>query len=339
MSDAPEFDERSAEVVGDAARAAGPGHRCGTDAPTDAVLVCTQDPLRAAGRVRRRGSQCQSVGESHRAVARSTFRRGADRHGWVQRRSSASSPDGTTATGTTTASGAGASPLHFVAFGDSWPEGAHCNGCTTFAGLWADDLEELTGTAVVFTDLTGEREGSAAESKTSASLLQSLTTNDRTRDAVRAADIVLVATGPNEMEQAHQALLAGTCGGPDQFDCIRALGVQWSETFDAIVTEIRTLRAGQPTAIRLVNAANPFLSAPEMNEGLPDGFAASGGHLIFQLLTAATCDAAAAHDAVCVDVRPLLNGPNLDQRVDENSSASMRAIADALNATALPELD
>ncbi len=35
----------------------------------------------------------------------------------------------------------------------------------------------------------------------------------------------------------------------------------------------------------------------------------------------------------------MLNGPTLDQSVDENSDASMRAVADALIAEGLPELE
>jgi hypothetical protein len=239
-----------------------------------------------------------------------------------------------TATGSTASSA-----LSYVAFGDSWPEGAHCNGCTTFAGLWADDLKAETGADIEFTDLTGASEDSAAESKSSASLLEALQTSEPTRAAVENADIVLIATGPNEMEQVFAPAQAGTCGGPDQFDCIRELGQVWSANFDAILTEIETLRAGKPTAIRLVNAANPFVSVPEMNVGLPENFATTGGALIFELLTAAMCDAAAAHNAVCVDVRPLLNGATMDQVVDENSPDSMRSITDALVATGLPELD
>jgi len=205
--------------------------------------------------------------------------------------------------------------------------------------LWADDLEAETGREIEFTDLTGAHEPSAAESKGSASLLETLQTSEPSRAAVENADIVLIATGPNEMGTVMAASQAGTCGGPDQFDCIRALGDEWSANFDAILTEIETLREGKPTAIRLVNAANPFLSEPEMNHGMPEGFATNGGALIFELLTVAMCDAAAAHNAVCVDVRPILNGLSMDQAVDENSPDSMRSITDALLATGLPELD
>ena len=77
-----------------------------------------------------------------------------------------------------------------------------------------------------------------------------------------------------------------------------------------------------------------------MNVGLPEGFRDYGRcPSMFELLTDAMCDAAAADNAVCVEVRPILNGPSMDQAVDENSPDSMRSITDALIATGLPELD
>jgi hypothetical protein len=45
------------------------------------------------------------------------------------------------------------------------------------------------------------------------------------------------------------------------------------------------------------------------------------------------CDAAAAHEAVCIDVRPLFTA------AEEHTPASMEAVVDALVATGLPELD
>ena len=224
------------------------------------------------------------------------------------------------------------STLHYVAFGDSWPEGAHCNGCTPFPELWLEALEEQTGAEIEFTDFTGDRERSTAEGKASASLLGSLQTNEETRAAVADADVILISTGPNEIGDAAEAVKAGTCGGADGFDCIRALGETWSTNFEQILTEIETLRDGNPTAVRLVSGANPFVLYPEDNEGMPPDFATTGGTLIFDLLAAAMCDAAAAHEAVCIDARPLI-------QVSEDSPESMQAVADALAATGLAELD
>jgi hypothetical protein len=228
-------------------------------------------------------------------------------------------------------SSAGAA-LIYVALGDSWPEGAHCGGCRTFAAQYADRIESMTGRPVSYVDLNGAR------ATDSATLLASLKRDSDVRASVAKADVVLIATGPNEMEPAFEPSKAGTCGGADNADCIRALGRIWSANFDAILIQIQAIRGDRPTAIRLVDAANPFLSVPEMREGLPKDFATTNGALIFALLRDAMCAAGKKYDAVCVDIMPLLNGPKLDHPTDENSPENHAAIADALAATGLPEL-
>ena len=224
--------------------------------------------------------------------------------------------------------------LHYVALGDSWVQGNHCGGCRTFAGRYATGIEALSGRTVEFRDLTGDR------TTHSGALLGSLHSDAEIRSAVAIADVVMIATGPNEMGQAVDPYAAGTCGGADGYDCIRELGQLWAVNFDAALTEIEALREGKPTAIRLVNAANPFISDPGMitELGLTEDFTFTGGNLLVELLTTAICDAALEHGAECVDVRPIINGPNLDHPGDENSITNMQAIADALSATGLPEL-
>ena len=149
----------------------------------------------------------------------------------------------------------------------------------------------------------------------------------------------MIAHGPNELDRALVPYQDHACGGDDGRQCIRDLGALWDRNFDAILNEIEALREGKPTAIRLVNAANVFVSEPEIAAGLEDGFATDAGAQMFSALTDAICKNAEKHEAACVDVRPILNGPSLDQKVDENSEASMKAVADALLATGLREFD
>jgi hypothetical protein len=250
--------------------------------------------------------------------------------------SAASAVPSATGTGTPAPS---TNPLRFVAFGDSWPAGEHCNGCRHFPELWADGLRTLSGRPVQLTDYTGERERSLADGKDSTTLLRTVLNESTTRAAIADADIILISTGPNEFGLVTEPIKAGTCGGRDDADCIRALGERWSANFHAILDEIVALRAGRPTVIRLVNGANPFVSYPEMVEGMPKGFATGNGALTVQLLTDAMCDAAEAHDAVCVDVRPLLNGPSMLEPAQEESTEAIRAVADALIATGIDEID
>jgi hypothetical protein len=86
-----------------------------------------------------------------------------------------------------------------------------------------------------------------------------------------------------------------------------------------MLSEIEELREGEPTAVRLVDAASLFETRPPPSEVI-----LSALWLQYELLTEAVCDAAAAHDAVCVDVRPLFTF------AEENTPASMQAVADAL---------
>ena len=59
----------------------------------------------------------------------------------------------------------------------------------------------------------------------------------------------------------------------------------------------------------------------------------------FEALTDAMCDNAKKHDVVCVDVRPVLNGPDLQQPVNDSTQESMDAVADLLVQTGVPELE
>src|ERR671911_426603 len=66
------------------------------------------------------------------------------------------SPAATTALPSATAS-AQPSPtggsLSYVAFGDSWPYGAHCDGCVPFPVLYAEGLASATSREVDFSNL------------------------------------------------------------------------------------------------------------------------------------------------------------------------------------------
>jgi hypothetical protein len=226
---------------------------------------------------------------------------------------------------------------HFVAFGDSYPEGAHCPGpCTMFPERYATGIHEMTGRETVFTDFTGSQEPGlpADEHETTASLLTSLRFNAATRDAVRSADIIMITSGSNEI---HHAL---DCDEAVLPDCVEALQRLWLVNYDAILDEIALLRDGAPTAIRLVGNQNDFISDPGLAAAGADvGIDAAMGARIFRHLNEAACDVAADHGAICLDLRPLINGPTMDQPGDSHSETNLQAIADALLATGLPELE
>jgi len=219
----------------------------------------------------------------------------------------------------------------YVAFGDSWPYGAHCNGCKPFPVLYADALAATTDHSINFVNLT-------TNGGTSQSLLEGIQTSQKIRDAVKSADIIVISTGGNDLEDAFGLFAVGNCSGADHFDCFRMVGDVWRTSFDGILTEINTLRAGKPTAIRLVTNSNEALSDPGLIEIFGTKDSSGGGAFITNLHHGVLCDVAAKHGATCVDLRPVLNGPNFDKPQDVNTQEAMRAVADAILASGLDEL-
>ena len=82
-----------------------------------------------------------------------------------------------------------------------------------------------------------------------------------------------------------------------------------------------------------MNAANAF-SDPSFSPATLRGFEA-----YFEALTDAMCDKAKKHDVVCVDVRPVPNGPDFEQPVNDSSQESMDAVAELLLQTGVAELE
>jgi len=229
--------------------------------------------------------------------------------------------------------------LTLVAFGDSWPNGGHCNGCEAFPARYADGLRQVTGLPVRFVDLTQSLVPHTNRGETPESLLHDLLTNKQVQKSVADADVIMIATGPNDLDDGSlDAYLAGTCGGSDNADCFRALQAPWRASFDAILQRIHAIRQGRPTAIRLVPADDFFISDPFLIDQFGMHFGRTIGAMIMEELATATCQAADAYGAVCVDARKIINGPGMNKPVDENSDASHQAVADALVASGLAEL-
>jgi GDSL-like Lipase/Acylhydrolase family len=249
--------------------------------------------------------------------------------------SSSSATDPETTGDTSSAPPGEAEGPTYVALGDSWPEGAHCNGCRTFPQTHAEALSELLGEPVTLHNLSGQAQPyfESLGGGGSAGLRSALETDEAFREEVAAGDIIVISTGPNDGDDAFEAIQGGTCEGADDAACVGELDRRWHRDFDAILAEIEELRAGQPTAVRLVNAANAF-NDPSFSPATLRGFDA-----YFEALTDAMCDNAKEHDAVCVDVRPALNGPDVEQPVNDSSQESMDAVAALLLETGVPELE
>lgn len=225
-----------------------------------------------------------------------------------------------------------ATPLRYVAFGDSWSYGGHCNGCRPFPELYAAGLEEQTDRPVDFTNLT-ENGGTAAS--LAADMRQAVTV----RETVASADVIVISTGGNDMEPAGLKWKDGSCGGSDGIGCFKDVADRWHADFDSMLTQIDELRAGRPTSVRIVTMSNEFISDPGLIDFFGRDFGPRQGAKIVAMQRDALCEAAEAHDALCVDLRPVLNGRHFDRPQDVNTQYAMQRVADALLATGTPELD
>lgn len=227
------------------------------------------------------------------------------------------------------------SGLTYVVLGDSWPEGAHCAGCRTFPQTHAEALADRLGKPVTVHNLAGQAQPyfDTPGGGGSRGLVRALRTNEAFRKEVAAGDIIVISTGPNDGGDIFEVIQGGKCGGADDTACVDALSRKWHRDFDAILSEVEELRAGHPTVIRLVSAANAF-NDPSFSPATLRGFKA-----YFQALSDAMCDNASKHDSVCVDVRPVLNGPDFEQPVNDSTQEAMDAVAELLVQTGVPELE
>jgi lysophospholipase L1-like esterase len=239
---------------------------------------------------------------------------------------SASQTASSTANPTSSAPAAPARTL--VAFGDSWPFGAHCNGCTPFPDLYAEALDAEVPTG--FTNLT-ENGG------TTESLLAEMQSFEPYRTAIADADVIVISVGANDLEPAFETFAAGDCGPPKDLGCFRKVADDWGRSMEAILTVFDELRGGQPTAVRVLTQANE--SDPGLLAGFGDEFVHEQLPQVMAWQEQEFCRAAARHHDHCVDLRPVLNGPKVNELVDVNTQEAMQTVADTLLAIGLPELE
>src|SRR6186997_1190878 len=162
----------------------------------------------------------------------------------------ACSDDGSSAqtTSTTTAS---ASQWKLVGLGD----GVMLEGQgdrTSFVDQFARRLEAADpGLTIDVTNL-----GNGPD--TSGSVLGALQTDLVLQERIAAADIIVISVGGNDADP-FASYPEGTCTPTTADACLQVYAPQFARNFEAIVSEIQTLRAGKPTALRLLSDFNPFI--------------------------------------------------------------------------------
>ena len=104
---------------------------------------------------------------------------------------------GPTTSGSPTTTAAPPADLTYIALGDSWPEGAHCNGCQPFPELHAEALQAEQGARSSSENLAGQAQPGFGAGGGMASLLDAVRTDEAFRAEVASADVIVIATGPN----------------------------------------------------------------------------------------------------------------------------------------------
>ena len=129
--------------------------------------------------------------------------------------------------------------LIYVALGDSLAVGTGAS-YKGYVDRYADYLRTDTRSQVCVINL-------GQDGQTSSELLHALRNDAYSRQTVSAASIITFNTGLNDLGHAGEAYENGTCGGADNQDCLRAAVEAFKENWDAIITEILSLRSSSNT--------------------------------------------------------------------------------------------
>ena len=138
----------------------------------------------------------------------------------------------------------------YVALGDSL-----ATGYGAFKGYvprYEAHIETDTGVAVTRTNL-------GQNGWTSSQLLSALRNDPKFRRATREAEIVTWNIGGNDLRAARKSYKKGTCGGPDNQDCLRAGVAKLKTNWNAITAEVLELRSTRNTIVRTMDIYNPYV--------------------------------------------------------------------------------
>ena len=235
----------------------------------------------------------------------------------------------------------GAADLVVTVIGDSIPYGREdCGGCPTFVTLLAERFAAATGMSAVAMNL------SSHDNLTGARLVERLRDAPNYREPVADADVVVVSIGHNDTPwnatdddcdadaaEFEWALYAG--------ECVTALAARHGAELDEILIEIKSLRGGKPTAIRILADYNDVIGFDQAPRE-----AVEPSIEVLDAFFTTTCDAAGRNDVTCIDVYHAFNGPDgraaagglLATDYTHPSAAGHERIAELLFDARLPEL-
>ena len=187
-----------------------------------------------------------------------------------------------------------------VALGDSVPTGAGDAGPQrSFPELLAKRIANDTGRTVNVTNL--------AVGGASGDLRVAMEQNEDYRQALVGAEIVTLSIGGNDLFQAQQAWLSGTC---DDGGCFEAALADFDENWQAILATVVEVRKPGEAMLRVTNTYNPLighkLARQEMGSRYED---------LSELMTknanklnSLICDNAIRAGMLCADISMIFNG-------------------------------
>ena len=206
----------------------------------------------------------------------------------------------------------------------------------TFVDLYAAALQGSEQRTVTVDDLSDD-------SNTTARLLERLRTDESTRSSVSNADIIVISVGGNDSDP-FGVYPQGTCSPTQPLpDCLATYAPTFAANYELILTEVDSLRNGQPTAVRVTSADNPFVG---WSEAPTPTFGVDFYAQVAQAETDAACAAATSHAALCVDYLHIFGGPDgtadpapfLGPDHAHPGDVGIQAISDALAQLGLSEL-
>jgi lysophospholipase L1-like esterase len=200
--------------------------------------------------------------------------------------------------------------LTVVALGDSIPYGSDCGGCTGYVDLYARRVGKALGRPVKAVNRAEHN------NLNSTRLLAQVRNSSSMRAAIARADIVTLTIGHND---TPWVLSDDPCDGSasdtdDQnaidwpsyaSQCSATLAARLGKNITGILGQIKRLRAGKPTLIRVTNFHNDNIGDP----GVPRA-ADSPTKVVVDRFSRAICTAAKVKGVRCADVYHAFNGPN-----------------------------
>ena len=164
------------------------------------------------------------------------------------------------------AAGSRGRALNLIAIGDSLPYGqGDCGFCPTFVDLFGKALSRATGRSVKVSNLS-EHTGI-----NSSDLRAQLAADRSLRSTVARADAITVTIGHNDPPWNRTDDVCDGKGGYPNADwaryddaCLTATAAVYAGNLDAMLRQVRALRTGKPTLLRVTNDYDDLIGDPQV---------------------------------------------------------------------------